>query len=262
MSMMNEQHLLVEKLGPVLSLTLNRPNSLNAFSPDMILGLKNELLEAQNDPDTQVIVLSGGGRSFSAGGDVKSMGQAGPVQVYEHIGRLNELILTMKATEKPIIAAVHGFAAGAGVNLALACDLIVAAEDSKFTLSFSQVGLVSDGGGSYLLSRLIGPHLAKQFFFTAEPIAAERLYQLGVINYLFPLENLKEETTKLAVKLANGPGKTYGMQKKLIDHSFTSTLDEILEQERITQTLMVQTEDHQEGIAAFKEKRKPSFKGR
>jgi 2-(1,2-epoxy-1,2-dihydrophenyl)acetyl-CoA isomerase len=255
-------HLLVEKLGPVLSLTLNRPESLNAFSPDMILGLKNALIEAQNDPDTQVIVLSGAGRSFSAGGDVKTMGQAGPVQVYEHIGRLNELILTMKATEKPIIAAVHGFAAGAGVNLALACDLIVAAEDSKFALSFSQVGLVSDGGGSYLLPRLIGPHLAKQFFFTAEPIPAERLYQLGVINFLYPLEKLQEETTKLAVKLAHGPGKAFGMQKKLIDHSFTATLEEILEQERITQTLMVQTADHQEGIAAFKEKRKPSFKGR
>jgi 2-(1,2-epoxy-1,2-dihydrophenyl)acetyl-CoA isomerase len=254
--------LVVEKLGPVLSLTLNRPQSLNAFSPDMILGLKNALIEAQTDLDTQVIVLSGAGRSFSAGGDVKTMGQAGPVQVYEHIGRLNELILTMKATEKPIIAAVHGFAAGAGVNLALACDLIVAAEDSKFALSFSQVGLVSDGGGSYLLPRLIGPHLAKQFFFTAEPIPAERLYQLGVINYLFPLEKLQEETTKLAVKIARGPGKAYGMQKKLIDHSFTATLEEILEQERITQTLMVQTLDHQEGIAAFKEKRKPSFKGR
>jgi 2-(1,2-epoxy-1,2-dihydrophenyl)acetyl-CoA isomerase len=255
-------HLVVEKLGPVLSLTLNRPESLNAFSPDMILGLKNALIEAQTDPDTQVIVLSGAGRSFSAGGDVKTMGQAGPVQVYEHIGRLNELILTMKATEKPIIAAVHGFAAGAGVNLALACDLIVAAEDSKFALSFSQVGLVSDGGGSYLLPRLIGPHLAKQFFFTAEPIPAERLYQSGVINFLFSLEKLQEETMKIAVKLAHGPGKAFGMQKKLIDHSFTATLEEILEQERITQTLMVQTEDHQEGIAAFKEKRKPSFKGR
>jgi 2-(1,2-epoxy-1,2-dihydrophenyl)acetyl-CoA isomerase len=255
-------HLLVEKLGPVLSLTLNRPESLNAFSPEMILDLKSSILEAQNDPDTQVILLSGAGRSFSAGGDVKTMGQAGPVQVYEHIGRLNELILTMRASEKPIIAAVHGFAAGAGVNLALACDLIVAAEDSKFALSFSQVGLVSDGGGSYLLSRLVGPHLAKQFFFSAEPIPAERLYQLGVINYLYPLEKLQEETTLLAMKLARGPGKAFGMQKKLIDHSFTATLEEILEQERITQTLMVQTEDHQEGIAAFKEKRKPEFKGK
>lgn len=259
---MTQEHLLVEKLGPVLSLTLNRPESLNAFSPEMILGLTNTIREAQNDDDVQVIVLSGSGRSFSAGGDVKTMGQAGPTQVYDHVGKLNQLILTMKNLEKPIIAAVHGFAAGAGVNLALACDLIVAAEDSKFALSFSQVGLVSDGGGSYFLPKLIGPHLAKQFFFSAEPIPAERLYQLGVINALIPLEKLQEETTKLALKLAHGPGRAYGKLKKLIDHSLTSTLEEILEEERLTQVLMVQTEDHKEGVTAFKEKRKPAFRGR
>ncbi|MEH7332476.1 enoyl-CoA hydratase [Neobacillus drentensis] len=259
---MTNEHLLIEKLGPVLSLTLNRPESLNAFSPEMILGLKDALKNAQNDEDVQVIVLSGSGRSFSAGGDVKNMGQAKGVQVYEHIGKLNELILLMKETEKPIIAAVHGFAAGAGFNLALACDLLVAADDSKFALSFSQVGLISDGGGSYHLPRLIGPHLAKQFFFTAEPIPAERLHQLGVINFLFPLENLQEETTKLALKLAHGAGKAFGKQKKLVDQAFTSTLEEILEQERLIQVLMVETEDHQEGITAFKEKRKPVFKGK
>jgi 2-(1,2-epoxy-1,2-dihydrophenyl)acetyl-CoA isomerase len=257
-----QEHLIVEKLGPVLAITLNRPESLNAFSSDMIQGLTNALRKVQDDPDVQVVILSGAGRSFSAGGDVKTMGQASATQIYEHVGKLNELILTMKETEKPIIAAVHGFAAGAGVNLALACDLIVAAEDSKFALSFSQVGLVSDGGGSYFLTNLIGPHLAKQFFFSAEPIPAERLYQLGVINSLFPLEKLQEETTKLALKLAHGPGKAFGKQKKLIDHAMTASLEEILEQERLTQVLMVQTEDHLEGITAFKEKRKPAFKGK
>jgi 2-(1,2-epoxy-1,2-dihydrophenyl)acetyl-CoA isomerase len=257
-----QKHLLIEKFGPVLSLTLNRPDSLNAFSPEMILGLTNAFRGVQHDADTQVIVLSGAGRSFSAGGDVKTMGKADGVQTYDHIGRLNELILTMQDTDKPIIAAVHGFAAGAGFNLALACDLIVAAEDSRFALSFSKVGLVSDGGGSYFLPRLIGPHLAKQFLFSGEPIPAERLYQLGVINFLFPMEKLLEETMKLALKLAHGPGKAFGMQKKLINHSMTASLEEILEQERITQTLMVQTADHQEGIAAFKEKRNPVYKGK
>ncbi|WP_462411802.1 enoyl-CoA hydratase/isomerase family protein [Neobacillus sp. Marseille-QA0830] len=259
---MTQEHLLVEKMGPILSLTLNRPDSLNAFSPDMILGLTEAVLKAKEDADVQVMVLSGAGRSFSAGGDVKTMGQARGNQVYEHIGKLNELILLMKDVEKPIIAAVHGFAAGAGFNLALACDLIVAAEDSKYALSFSQVGLISDGGGSYHLPRLIGPHLAKQFFFTAEPIPAERLYQLGVINYLVPLEKLQDETTKLALRLANGPTKAFGKQKKLVEQALTSSLADILEQERLIQPLMVETEDHQEGIAAFKEKRKPSFKGR
>lgn len=259
---MTTEHLLFNQKDKVLSITLNRPESLNAFSPEMILGITRALRDAQQNPEIRTIVLSGAGRSFSAGGDVKTMGQATSSEVYEHIGRLNQCILTMKETEKPIIAAVHGFAAGAGFNLALACDLIVAADDSKFALSFSQVGLISDGGGSYFVPRLIGPHLAKQFFFSGEPILAERLFQLGVINYMVPLENLKDETLKIAEKLANGPGKALGMIKKLVDHSFHATLEEILEQERITQTLMVTTNDHQEGIAAFKEKRKPNFRGK
>lgn len=259
---MGKEDLLVSIEGSIMSLTLNRPESLNAFSPDMILGLQDAIKEAETNPEVRVIVVSGAGRSFTAGGDVKTMGQSSATQVYDHIGRLNQLILQMKETEVPIIAAVHGFAAGAGFNLALACDLIIAARDSKFALSFSQVGLISDGGGSYFVPRLLGPHLAKQFFFSGEPVPAERMYQLGVINHLVPPENLREETIKFASKLAQGPTKAYGMMKKLINHSLTANLEEILEQERITQTMIVTTEDHQEGIAAFKEKRKPVFKGK
>lgn len=259
---MGKEDLLVSIEGSIMSLTLNRPDSLNAFSPDMILGLQEAIKEAETNPEVRVIVVSGAGRSFTAGGDVKTMGESSATQVYDHIGRLNQLILAMKETEVPIIAAVHGFAAGAGFNLALACDLIIAAQDSKFALSFSQVGLISDGGGSYFVTRLLGSHLAKQFFFSGEPVSAERLYRLGVINHLVPLENLQEETIKFASRLAQGPTKAYGMMKKLINHSLTASLEEILEQERITQTMMVTTEDHQEGIAAFKEKRKPVFKGK
>ncbi len=259
---MSKEDLLISKENSILSLTLNRPESLNAFSPDMILGLTNSFKEAQTDPEVKVIVLSGAGRSFSAGGDVKTMGDRTATHAYDHIGRLNELILTMRNTEKPIIAAVHGFAAGAGFNLALACDLIIAAEDSKFALSFSKVGLISDGGGAYFLPRLVGPHLAKQFFFSGDPIPAKRMHQLGVVNELVPSDQLREEALKLATKLSFGPGRAMGMMKKLVDHSLTATLDEMLEQERITQTMMIATEDHQEGVAAFKEKRRPVFTGK
>ncbi|CAH0345858.1 enoyl-CoA hydratase [Bacillus sp. CECT 9360] len=259
---MGKEDLLVTIEGTIMRVTLNRPDSLNAFSPDMIIGLQGAIKEAEINPEVRVIVLSGAGRSFTAGGDVKTMGQSSATEVYDHIGRLNQLILAMKETEVPIIAAVHGFAAGAGFNLALACDLIIAADDSKFALSFSKVGLISDGGGSYFVPRLIGPHLAKQLFFSGEAVSAERLYQLGVINQLVPSEILQEETIKYATTLAEGPTRSYGMIKKLINHSFTSSLEEILEQERITQTMMVTTEDHQEGIAAFSEKRKAVFKGK
>ncbi|WP_375138420.1 enoyl-CoA hydratase/isomerase family protein [Bacillus sp. D12] len=256
------EHLLIKEIGSVLVLTLNRPESLNAFSPEMITGLISELKKADKNPNVKVIILNGAGRAFSAGGDVKTMGTKSAATTYEYLGVINECILTMKEIETPIIAAVHGFAAGAAFNLALASDLIVAAEGSKFVLSFSQVGLISDAGGSYFLPRLVGPHLAKQFFFSAEPIPAERLYELGVINKLVPLEALRDEAIQYATMLSHGPGKAYGQMKKLIDYSFTATLEDVLERERITQTMMIATEDHQEGVSAFKEKRKPQFTGK
>src|SRR5699024_10364861 len=148
-------HLLINVEDGIMQLTLNRPNSLNAFSPEMIIGLKEAIKKAGSDESIRVVTLSGAGRSFTAGGDVKTMGTVGALETYEHIGELNELILSIKNLEKPIIACVHGFAAGAGFNLALACDIILAAEESKFAMSFSQVGLVSDGGGSYFLPKLI-----------------------------------------------------------------------------------------------------------
>jgi 2-(1,2-epoxy-1,2-dihydrophenyl)acetyl-CoA isomerase len=259
---LNQEHLLVDNSNSILTLTLNRPESLNAFSAEMILGIKSALKDAQNNPEIRAIVIKGSGRAFCAGGDVKNMGEKSPLTTYDFIAYLNECILTMRDTEKPIIAVVHGYAAGAGSSLALAADLIVAAEESKFALSFSQVGLISDGGGSYHLTKLIGPYLAKQFYFSAEPIPVERLYQLGVVNQIVPLEKLDEEVNNLATKLANGPGRAYGVQKKIINRAVTSTLDEILEMERASQPLMNLTEDHQEGVAAFKEKRKPAFKGK
>ncbi|MEH6939241.1 enoyl-CoA hydratase [Bacillus sp. JJ664] len=258
---MNES-LLTDIQDRILFLTLNRPESLNSFNLEMLTGITDSILEAENNPDIKVIVISGAGRSFCAGGDVKTMGNTTASDVYEHIGVLNECIKAIKDSHKPVIASIHGFAAGAGFNLALACDLMIASEDSKFALSFSQVGLISDGGGSYFLPQLIGPHLAKQLFFSGEAVSAERMAQLGIVNFLVPAKELEEETNKYAQKLACGPGKAFGMMKKLIDQSFTSTLDETLEKERMIQTLMIATEDHQEGVLAFKEKRKPVFTGK
>jgi 2-(1,2-epoxy-1,2-dihydrophenyl)acetyl-CoA isomerase len=253
--------LLIETTDRVLTLTLNRPDSLNSFDESMLTGIVEALEQAEHNQEIRAIVIRGAGRAFSAGGDVKTMGTATSTEVYEHIGILNNCIKAIKEIDKPVIASVHGFAAGAGFNLALACDLIIASEDSQFALSFSKVGLISDGG-SYFLPRIIGPHLAKEFFFSGEPVAAGRMYNLGVVNRIVPSERLEEETTDWARELALGPSKAYGMMKKIIDRSFTTSLDEILEQERITQTLMISTEDHAEGVSAFKNKRRPSFSGK
>ncbi|MBU8905650.1 enoyl-CoA hydratase/isomerase family protein [Desertibacillus haloalkaliphilus] len=244
-----------------MSLTLNRPEALNAFSPEMISGLQAAIEDAKTNEDVRVVVISGAGRSFSAGGDVKNMGVAEPVDAYNHIGRLNELILAMKELEKPIIASVHGFAAGAGFNLALATDLILAAEESKFVLSFSKVGLISDGGGLYFLPRLVGVHRAKELLLNADPIDAKRAKEWGIVNQLYPQEQLQEETIRYATQLAQGPSKAFGFIKKMTDQALTSNLAEILEQERITQAMIVTTKDHKEGVRAFKEKRTPNFQG-
>ncbi|SFB11992.1 Enoyl-CoA hydratase [Lentibacillus halodurans] len=259
MTLQGNEHLLSDKKEGVLYLTLNRPDTLNAFSPEMITGLKEAIHQAGSDERIRTIVISGSGRAFSAGGDVKTMGKQPPLDVYDHIGELNELIIAMKDFGKPIIAAVHGFAAGAGFNLALACDMILAAEDSNFVLSFAKVGLISDGGGLYFLPRLVGQYRAKELLLSAEPISAEKAHSLGIVNHTYPLDEFQDKVHAFAVKIASGPLTALGFMKKIADQSDDSDLEAILEQERITQATLVSTEDHQEGVQAFKEKREPNF---
>jgi len=259
---MGNEHLLVNTEGGIMQLTLNRPDSLNAFSPEMIYGLKEALAEAKQDDEIRAVTLAGAGRSFSAGGDVKGMGQGTPSDVYDHIGRLNELILQMTELEIPIIAVIHGYCAGAGVCLAMACDQIVAADDSKFVLSFAKVGLISDGGGLFFLPRTLGTLRAKELLFNAEPISAEKAQDWGMVNFVYPAEELWDKALAYAGKLAKGPSRAYGLIKKIANCALTADLKDILEAERTTQGITATSEDHREGIAAFKEKRNPVFKGK
>ena len=167
--------------------------------------------------------------------------------------------MQMSQLEKPIIAAVKGYAAGAGFNLALASDMILASEESQFILSFSKVGLISDGGGLYFLPRLVGPYLAKELFFSAEPLSAEKAASLGIVNHIYASHEFADKVEEFADKIASGPMTAYGFIKKLTNLSLTSSLSEMLEQERITQATLATTKDHQEGIQAFIEKRPPLF---
>ncbi|MBM7647696.1 2-(1,2-epoxy-1,2-dihydrophenyl)acetyl-CoA isomerase [Bacillus ectoiniformans] len=254
--------LLIERKDGLLILTLNRPESLNAFSADMITGLTDQIKRAKTDHEVKVIVLKGAGRAFTAGGDVKSMGTASANDVYEHIGELNQCIVAIQESEKPVVACVHGFAAGAGFNLALACDFIVAAEDSQFVLSFAQVGLISDGGGLYFLPKLLGLQKTKELLFLAKPLTAKEAEEYGIVNIICPLNELEIEVQAFAERLAKGPLKAYGKMKKILHDSYLLSLDQVLERERLTQMLMVESADHSEGVAAFKEKRQPVFSGK
>ncbi|MFC3041865.1 enoyl-CoA hydratase/isomerase family protein [Virgibacillus xinjiangensis] len=253
-------HLMIKKEDGILSITLNRPDSLNAFSTEMISGISDAIREAKTDDTVRAVTIAGAGRAFSAGGDVKRMGSNTPMDTYAHLGNLNNLILSMKELEKPIIAVVHGYAAGAGFNLAMACDLILAEDDTRFIMSFSKVGLISDGGGLYFLTRQIGPYRAKELMFNAEPITAEEAYHLGIVNHVYPAGELKEKADNFVRRIAEGPSTAYGFIKKIADKALTSNLEEILEQERITQATVATSAEHREGVQAFKEKRQPDFK--
>lgn len=260
--MVKMSDVLIEKQGSLLILTLNRPERLNAFSDEMIRSLTKELQQAQGDDSVKVVILRGSGRIFTSGGDIKEMEKASAQDVYEHVGELNQCILAMQRLEKPIVAAVHGFAAGAGFNLALASDFIIAAIETKFVLSFSQVGLIPDCGGLYFLPRLLSPQKVKELLFFAEPITAKEAYAYGLINRTVPIEELQDEVMQFALRLSKGPLKAYGQIKKIMHTSSHLSLEQVLEKERLTQTLMFETEDHKEGVKAFQEKRIPNFKGK
>ena len=252
---------LIETENAIMNIRLNRPDSLNAFSMEMFLGLKAAIDRAKQDDGIRVVVLSGEGRAFCAGGDVKGMGQRNPLGSHHYIGHLNELILAIHQLEKPVIASVHGYAAGAGFNLALACDIILAAEKTKFILSFSKVGLGSDGGGLFFLPRLIGLQRAKELYFKAESITAGEAHRFGIVNQIYPESEFESAVKEYAASLAAGPTVSYGFIKKVANQSLTLSLKEVLELERLSQSTLVTTVDHLEGVSAFKEKRSPEFKG-
>ncbi|WP_236692804.1 enoyl-CoA hydratase/isomerase family protein [Aneurinibacillus tyrosinisolvens] len=264
--LMNErntnEHLLIEVEDHVLFITLNRPDVLNAYSEEMIRGLLAAFDRAAGDEAIRAVVLTGAGRSFCAGGDVKSMSELSPLQVNGFVALLNDLVQKISELEKPVIAAVNGYAVGAGVCLALACDLVIAAEDSKFAVSFAQVGLIADGGGMFFLPRTLGTHRAKELLFTGKTISVEKAQDWGMVNEIYPADALREEVAKLARQLAHGPARAYAMIKKIANQSLTADLADILEMERATQTVMAMTDDHKEGVTAFKEKRVPRFTGK
>ncbi|MCM3691206.1 enoyl-CoA hydratase/isomerase family protein [Neobacillus niacini] len=259
--MEENKHLLVDIQDGVMKLTLNRPDSLNALSDEMIKGLTETFHHARNNPAVRVITIQGAGRAFCAGGDIKGMGKNTPSGTHEFLGRVNEAILAVRNVEKPVIAVVHGYAAGVGFSLAMACDLIVATEDSKFIMSFAKIGLIVDGGGSYFLPRLVGAQRAKELLFTGEPITAATAYNWGIVNRVYNTSDFSEKAGQFISQFVDGPGKSYEMTKKLVNQSFTSDLNQMLELERVTQSVMEQTSDFHEGIEAFKEKRKPNFEG-
>lgn len=254
--------ILFELKEGVAILTLNRPQALNAMS----IALEEELLQAvqicQREDEVRAVLITGAGRAFCAGGDLKYMEGglglfAGKVWV-EHANRLVEAIAGLP---KPVIAAVNGPAVGGGMNLALVCDAVIAAEEAFFSEIFTQVGLVPDTGGHWILPRLVGLRKAMELIFNADKISAAQALGLGLINQVVPRAELMDRAWAWARRWAQGPTKTLGLSKSLLNKSWETNLSTMLALEALAQSIAFKSQDHQEGLAAFKDKRPPNFKG-
>jgi len=244
-------------------ITLNRPKVFNSFNREMALALQDTFDACEANDEVRALVLTGNGKAFCAGQDLKEVTDPNLNPGFKKIleEHYNPIISKIRSIKKPVIGAINGVAAGAGANIALACDIVVAHEKVSFIQAFSLIGLVPDSGGTYFLPRLIGFQKAMALAMLGDKIGAEEAERLGMIYKMIPLENFEEEVHKLALKMANMPTKALGMIKELFNKSMTNTLEEQLALESKYQIEAAQSKDYAEGVAAFIEKRKPNFKG-
>jgi 2-(1,2-epoxy-1,2-dihydrophenyl)acetyl-CoA isomerase len=246
-------------------LTLNRPDRLNAFSPAMLLGLGEALQHLGEDGNVGAVVITGAGRGFCAGGDVKTM-SARATQGFEErvegLRRMHQLPMLLRTVPKVVIAMINGPAVGAGLGLAMACDLRIAGRSARFGTGFAGVGYSGDFGGSWTLTRLVGTAKARELYLLGDILDAETAGELGLASRVVDDERLRDETATLARRIANGPRIAYGYMKRNLFAAETEPFAAVLEMEAVHQARTAMTEDHLEAARAFAEKRRPVFKGR
>lgn len=254
---------LLHKEGGIGFVTLNRPEKYNSFNREMALALQAHLDDCANDETIRCIYLTGAGKGFCAGQDLAEASDPKTVDfekiVSEHY---NPIIQRLRSIEKPILAAVNGVAAGAGANLALACDIVVATASASFIQAFSKIGLIPDSAGTFFLPRYVGMQRASALMMLGDKVSAEDAVQMGMIYKSYADGDFVAESKKMATTLANMPTKGLGLTKRLLNQSYSNTLDEQLTAEMKTQVDAGNSYDFAEGVHAFLEKRKPAFKGK
>jgi 2-(1,2-epoxy-1,2-dihydrophenyl)acetyl-CoA isomerase len=254
----------VEKEGAIATLVLNRPERLNALLPTLVLSFPRAIEDVRKDDAIRVLIMTGAGRAFCAGGDV---GTKGKDKTYQELSQrwsrflIGPVAISLRNFEKPTIAAINGAAVGAGVSLFLACDITIASENAKFGLAFVKVGLVPDAGATYFLPRKVGISKAIELMCTGDIINAEEAEQIGLVSRVVPQDKLMEEVRELAEKLAKGPPIAIGLIKRAAYKSLDNNLEQQIDFEDYAQSLCFKTEDHKEGARSFMEKREAVFKG-
>jgi 2-(1,2-epoxy-1,2-dihydrophenyl)acetyl-CoA isomerase len=263
---MHDDLIKVAEDAGVVTITLNRPDRLNAFVGHMRRDLAEALEEAGSDPNVHVVIITGSGRAFCAGGDVHFMAELVERGDSEEFARLlgaaRRVILAIRHMAKPVIASVNGPASGAGFNLALACDLRIASADATFTESFVKIGFHPDWGGTYFLPRMVPSNIACELFFLGEPISAQQALDLHLVNRVVPADQLETETRALAERLRDGAAISIAAAKQAVYASEQDSLDRMLQYEVDAQMRCFESEDGREGVQAFLEKRPPNFTGR
>jgi 2-(1,2-epoxy-1,2-dihydrophenyl)acetyl-CoA isomerase len=265
--MPEEKILLYEKKDGYATITLNRPDKLNALNDELTFQLQDALKEAEKDAAVRAVILTGAGRGFCPGQDLANRDFSDDSKQKPSLAdsirrRYNPIILRLRRMEKPVIAAINGVAAGAGASLAFACDIRIAADSATFVQSFSKVGLVPDSGATFVLPRLIGLTKAYELMITADKIDAQEAMRLGLLNKIVPTDQVMKEAEEWAARLAKGPTKAFGLTKRAVNRSIYPDLEELLENEAYLQEIAGRTADFQEGVTAFLEKRQPAYTGK
>lgn len=256
--------LLFDVKDHVVHITLNRPESLNAINLEWSRDLMHAILQCDEDPAVRAVVISGAGNHFCAGGDLKSFISQGkdlPLHIKEVTTYLHAAVSRMRRMDAPVIAAVHGYAVGAGMSLALACDIVLASHSSRFSVAYTRVGLTPDGSMSYFLPRTVGLKKALELTLTNRMLTAQEAFDLGIVTRVVPGEELLSQANQLALQLASGPIRSFGAAKRLMQTGWNETLETQMEYESQVISNITRTADTQEGIYAFIEKRTPKYKG-